>query len=862
MSDDEDNQSLLDEIQALDNILSQKQVATNTDGAIPVTLNITQNHVPKQEGSFASDYHEEKVSRDSDEESVVDDPSANYSCNDLQDLLELNKKLIESVLKSRDKMVCLLDDCVQKQEVIKEQIGNTFVRSNKIVNLNAGMPYFKDKNYYSAKRNEDTETKIRNNELRLTELQRIHRWNHLDKNNLLKAIRHEVTLTVLKKSEDEINIESAITKTSQLPSDVKEAIGSLGSIQFDWMKIANNIPENKHTAEECEVMWNNFLHPKINKQKWTSKENKNLNRIVEQHDFENWDAIAKDLGTNRSGYQCFIRYNTNNWKNLMKGQTWSYNDDKTLAHLVSKLKIGDYIPWGYIASCMSNWTKQQVYFRWIYSLAPHLKKGRFSKEEDQQLLKAVEKYGENFSKIAALAMPNRTNIQLKEHYLTLTMKLIGGKKIWTLQEDEKLIALQKKYGQQWVKIVRELPGVTRVQARQRYSSILRYQKRGIKVHMIDREERMVSCQPEHTVVTYTNNTPWSRENKEIFVKHMKVDDYLINFFKREKSNMKLINWNKAYNPVKLREDTKKLFNSLTQLNANLDILSNFEDDFDSDETNQQLLSSLQDYINEKQNSIFSQEVKLMALRMCGSLEAAPERERFIPPLPFGFCAPKSKIKNFNTINYTAKPNEHQRNKMELEMFFTPNLNVTEYLGEDIDNQFEKLKNLFISSTKTQKRVYSLKCKQFAKTDLFVDSPEDNIIKPPTYGAKKIKYDWELNQMISEDSTTEKIINVEEHPLSLIEPNRAMLQAYQEILLTSASFPSASNEIHLQYKLSHKGREALHLFKKRYEQLFQIPAGLSRIVPPDTVDESAFLPIVEKLKHKKSLKTKRLKSTAK
>lgn len=117
-------------------------------------------------------------------------------------------------------------------------------------------------------------------------------------------------------------------------------------------------------------------------------------------------------------------------------------------------------------------------------------------------------------------------------------------------------------------------------------------------------------------------------------------------------------------------------------------------------------------------------------------------------------------------------------------------------------------------------------------------------------------------MISEDSSTEKIINVENHPLSLMEPNRAMLQAYQEILLTSASFPSASSESDLQHKLTHRGREALHVFKKRYEQIFHITAGLSRIVPPDTVDESAFLPVVEKLKQKKNLKTKRLKSAAK
>jgi hypothetical protein len=358
MSDDEDNQSLIDEIQALEDALDQKRTFNNSEYAS--TSGISNTNTSKLVTKFVRERSCNYV--DDEGDLIIDDYYENYECKDLQDLLELNKNLIESILLARDNIINLLEECSKKQQLIEEQISrDTSSWYTKIVTFNAGMPYFKDQKYFTPKQNEDTITKIKNGELRLTELQRIHRWNQMDKSNLLKAIRNEVTLTLLKKDES-INeyIDHSITKASQLPNDVKEAIGSLGSMKFDWLKIANNIPDNKHNAEECEVMWNVFLHPDINKQKWTSKEDKNLNRIVEEYDFEDWDNIAITLNTKRSGYQCFVRYNTNNWKNLMKGQFWSPVDDNTLIYLVTQLKIGDYIPWGYIASCMSNWTKQQV----------------------------------------------------------------------------------------------------------------------------------------------------------------------------------------------------------------------------------------------------------------------------------------------------------------------------------------------------------------------------------------------------------------------------------------------------------------------------------------------------------------------
>ncbi|XP_011501175.1 PREDICTED: snRNA-activating protein complex subunit 4 [Ceratosolen solmsi marchali] len=854
MSDDEDNQSLIDEIQALEDALDQRRTLSNKEFAS--TSGISNINTLKLEIKFGHNHSNIYVDEG---DLVIDDFYENYDCKDLQDLLELNKKLIESLLLTRDNVINLLEECLKRQQLIEEQISkDTSSWYTKIVTFNAGMPYFKDQKYFTPKQNEDTITKIRNGELRLTELQRIHRWNQMDKSNLLKAIRHEVTLTLLNKDEpDEVYIDNSITKTSQLPSDVKKAIGSLGSMKFDWLKIANNIPDNKHNAEECEVMWNVFLHPDINKQKWTKKEDKDLNRIVEEYEFEDWDNIATALKTKRSGYQCFVRYNTNNWKNLMKGQFWSPIDDNTLIYLVTQLKIGDYIPWGYIASCMSNWTKQQVYFRWTYSLASHLKKGRFSKEEDQKLIDAVTKYGPNFSKISALVMTNRTNIQLKEHFQTLTARNCKIKKIWTVEEDALLIELKKKYGSNWVRIAKEMPDVTRVQARQRYTLLIRYQQKGVRLEQINRNENPEDTISTHTTVTYTTNTPWSRENKEIFIKYLKIDDQLINFFKKDNIlRRKFELQRKSYHPEKLKEHTKKLYNILLKLNANLDVPDYITDEMELSELNQQLLASLQYYVR-KRKTYFSKDVERIRLQMFGPQDPVQDKQRFIPALPFNFRLPKHKRNSSNTINFNLDIREFHQT--ELIMMFEPNRYVREYLGEDMENQFEKLKKTITVNAQKPEKIYSLKCKSFANSILF-DNHQNDIFRRSSIAIQNKKYDWESNRMISKNSFKEKVIT-DNISIPIIEPNRTTLQAYQELLLISGTFPSESSEMNSDYKLTPRGREALYLFKKRYEQLFHVPTGLSRIIPPDTVDESAFLPALEKLQ-KKNVKRKRLKKIIK
>ncbi|XP_023316326.1 snRNA-activating protein complex subunit 4 [Trichogramma pretiosum] len=828
----EDSQSLLDEIQALEDALVAQ------GGSSPECNQKTFHQFHKNENENMMDidsYENESDYMDVDSvEKDNDEYQFDRNCNNLQDLLEMNKVLFESISTARQKMTKMLVDCQNKLHAIEGQIANqqTNVYHNKIICFNAGMPYFKDRNYFHPQRNEDTERKIKNGELRLGKLQRIHKWNPADKSILLQSIKHEVNLKISKKQEME-NMNGAITKTSQLPKDVKQAIGSLGNMKFDWLKICNMMPESKHNAEECEVMWNVFLHPDINKQRWTAQEDKNLNRIVDEHENEDWDGIARNLNTGRSGYQCFVRYNTNNWKNLMKGVLWSARDDTILLKLVEKLKMGDYIPWGYIASCMNNWTKQQVYFRWNYSLAPYLKKGRYTAEEDKLLLSAVNKYGKNFTQISALVMPHRTNIQLKEHYLTLIQK--GQKKIWTKQEDQQLIELYNKYGTNWAKIKQEFPTASRAQLRLHHLSLQRV-KGNLNPKTVEKDT------PMPTYIIYNSKTPWLRENTDICMNHMKIDDQLVNYFRKETNSR--IN-EKSNKSEKLNMNVRKFHDVLTKLNVHMQIPEYINEGIELDKEHRSLFLSLQEYLEIKKISI-SEEVEKLRLKMFGPRKLLLDHERFIPPLPFGHCVSKvKKAKKSNSLDYLNDSNKYQ---VELPMEIEDDKNISEFLAEDII-QFEKFKNMVTTKTGGFEELKSW-------------SPEQSLPKLAqfknfeTNSETVMKYSWKQHKMvpITECEDPHEVFVTEKEPLKLIRPNRTALQAYQELLVSSENFPTEMSLNHPNHKLTSNGRNALILLKKRYQQLFGIPIGLSRILPPDIIDESAFLPIIEKFK-KKNVKKK-------
>jgi hypothetical protein len=54
-------------------------------------------------------------------------------------------------------------------------------------------------------------------------------------------------------------------------------------------------------------MWQNMLHPSINKSKWTTVEDNKLRELTMSKQPRDWDLIAAKLNTQRTAFQCFHR---------------------------------------------------------------------------------------------------------------------------------------------------------------------------------------------------------------------------------------------------------------------------------------------------------------------------------------------------------------------------------------------------------------------------------------------------------------------------------------------------------------------------------------------------------------------------
>ena len=105
-----------------------------------------------------------------------------------------------------------------------------------------------------------------------------------------------------------------------------------------------------------------------------------------------------------------------------------------------------------------------------------LRKNRFSKGEDELITKLVNEFGENsWHKISSLVQ-NRTPRQCKERWLNYLKQGIN-KTPWKKEEDELLIKKADELKKSWREIAAFFNGRTTVDLKNRYSLILRREKK-------------------------------------------------------------------------------------------------------------------------------------------------------------------------------------------------------------------------------------------------------------------------------------------------------------------------------------------------------------------------------------------------
>ncbi|XP_041370003.1 snRNA-activating protein complex subunit 4-like [Gigantopelta aegis] len=415
--------------------------------------------------------------------------------------LALNRAYQEVILNSLHKIQDALAQNRQKQTALEEEMeGGAPSRGPKTTKtLRVFMtPFFKDSSGSCPRSNSDVYTKEKGiKEPRVDPLALIP-WHSNHKKNLIKGIKREClekalkplmakreSLEILlkdgeggkeKKSvlKDILSIDSKINSVKKLP--LSDLIDLVDESTIDWMKIAILDLSGNRSFESCKLMWQNVLHPNINRSPWDKEEEKKLLKLVKTHNFKNWETIAKQLGTNRLPFQCLQHYQINLNKENRGKSSWTKEEDAILREVVEEIKSKGYrLTWERAAIYMEGRSALQCMSRW-YQIDPSLNRGAWTEKEDAMLLTAVELMGpSDWAKIQQL-VPTRSPGQCRERYWNcLDPRINWGP--WQYEEDKKLLLLVDKYGHgKWANVVKELEGRTDNQALQRYNRLLKWKR--------------------------------------------------------------------------------------------------------------------------------------------------------------------------------------------------------------------------------------------------------------------------------------------------------------------------------------------------------------------------------------------------
>uniref|UniRef100_A0A8C6X9D1 Small nuclear RNA activating complex polypeptide 4 n=1 Tax=Naja naja TaxID=35670 RepID=A0A8C6X9D1_NAJNA len=464
------------------------------------------------------------------EEEEVNLPQTPETC------LQMNLVYQEVIQEKIEEINSLLAQNKKQQEKLTwELAGTKGIKSSNGKSLPANMflghfmkPYFKDKTSgFGPPANDDAREKAQQGIKSFEELITV-KWKSREKLLLQQAIvsdrlQHLLQPKLLKvdylnekreKSKDEMEkqilakqIQETEHEISEINTLPEETLLGNRHDKHDWDKIANINFEGTRNASELRKYWQNYEHPNINKKEWSEEEIEKLKEIAVRHGGLHWEAIAQELGTQRTAFQCLQKFQSYN-KDFKRSE-WSPEEDQMLRQLVQEMRVGNHIPYRKMAYYMEGRDSAQLIYRWTKRVDPNLKRGAWTPKEDALLLKAVAKYGEREWYKIRVEVPGRNDLQCRDRYLhSLHYDIKKGK--WSQEEEEKLIELTEKYGRgHWAKIASELPHRSGSQCLSKWKILLGYRRcrrkeEGSKRHPRRRRAHRWSSSPSESSSEYSD----------------------------------------------------------------------------------------------------------------------------------------------------------------------------------------------------------------------------------------------------------------------------------------------------------------------------------------------------------------------
>lgn len=145
-----------------------------------------------------------------------------------------------------------------------------------------------------------------------------------------------------------------------------------------------------------------------NKKIWTKEEDEILIYYASLNQEKHWEEIASHFN-NKTSLQCFSRYNRIR-PGIIRGK-WTKEEDDLILQMVKVHGKS----WSKIAKLLKSRNGKQIRDRYLNALDPQTKKGKFSKEEDELLIKLYKEHGPKWSKITQF-FPDRTTDMIKNRF--------------------------------------------------------------------------------------------------------------------------------------------------------------------------------------------------------------------------------------------------------------------------------------------------------------------------------------------------------------------------------------------------------------------------------------------------------------
>lgn len=206
------------------------------------------------------------------------------------------------------------------------------------------------------------------------------------------------------------------------------------SVALRWATISRDPRLTELKTSETEIV--HFRRP------WTPEESKRLldavkkeagdrDLLVAAREWWFWTRVAASIGGDRTNRSCRQRYMVQLKEGRRRGR-FSKQEDKEILELNAKMP-GDYAE---IARAMStNRSSSAIRDRLMYRLDPHISWTSFTEEEDDILRRHMTNDPGNW-RAAARALPGRTTKQCMDRWFVLMPGKTSG--AWTAEEDSQL----------------------------------------------------------------------------------------------------------------------------------------------------------------------------------------------------------------------------------------------------------------------------------------------------------------------------------------------------------------------------------------------------------------------------------------